>query len=231
MSAKVYPIGIALGLPLMSLIEVMEVVVGELGAPLRAVTLVNGVRNDYGIDPSTLRFYSPWKFVFLNNCADLRRLSMEADRQVFLISSEHSELDRYKIPIYPMGRLKAHDAAYLTANDDPLELHNPPPFDILKEALEASTRKSFMSLVNPLFYRVVSAERDRARSEFVAFMFGGPTPTGIPDILKRALDSPECAQLKTWAAHAVQNGLDNTLDVYPDADEFDIRYLIAKHSK
>lgn len=229
--------GIIVGTPQCSFLDAHSLIVSGLGARLHSfVSLIDGKQ----ISPTTWapkveRFLVPVEFLYFNSIRRLRLFLRDSDPDVdtakhlvILVNVDTSELLRFGVQVYPKASVSTDDLVWWTTVSDPLVLDKPKEVDVLALGLSFTQKESVLSRVNPLFYRVPTAERERARKDFVRYMFGGRLPQGVPVQMTEVLTSEECQTLRGYAQMLKSSDLDTVIDAHPDANEFDLRYLIAK---
>lgn len=231
--------GIIVGTPQCSFLDAHSMIVGGLGAPLHAFV---SFADDRAIEPThwslrVPRFLVPAEFVYFNSIRRLRLFLRDGDPNVddskhlvILVNDDTSELIRAGITVYPKSHVYVDDLVWWTTVSDPLSLVKAPEVDVLSLGLSFTQKESVLSRVNPLFYRVPTADRERARKDFVRYMFGGRMPSGIPVQMVEVLSSEECQTLRGYAQMLKTADLDTVIDAHPEANEFDLRYLLAKRS-
>lgn len=223
----------------MSFLDAHALVVSGLGATLHSFVSVQDERDVVPTlwSPRVIRFLVPVEFMYFNRIRGLRMFLRDGSPDVddskhlvIMVNEDASELTRFGVTVYPQSRVRMDDLVWWTTVSDPLTLDDPRDVDVLALGLSFTQKESVLSKVNPIFYRVATSDRERARKDFVRYMFGGRMPNGIPVQMKTVLESPECLVLRSHAQMALSMDLDALMDAHPEANEFDLRYLLAKRA-
>lgn len=165
----------------------------------------------------------------------LAKINRVPSPHLILVAGGPSELTSHRIPTFPFRSLTATRLSDLLETPFPQQVELcADKVDVVRDLVTRVKDQTLYQSVHALFYRIKDKEQ-RVVAQVEVFKYlsgiGRSVPTNLPGAMTTVLQSQRAKDLRAVMTFARANGLQNTLTQYPQADEFEVSYLLNKLAK
>lgn len=223
------------GLTNMTVFDV-DTAADNLGIPY---TVVDEALRELPAKPSCQRVFVDTKVVYVPSPKVCFRYLSMIDRvptpHLILVAGGPSEINAHRIPLFPFRSLTATRISNMLETPFPQQVElRADRIDVVSDLVTRVKDQTLYQSVHSLFYRIKDKEqRAAAQDEVFKYLsgIGRSVPGNLPGAMTTILQSPRAKELRVIMSFARTNGLQPTLDQFPNADEFEISYLLNKLGK
>lgn len=226
-----------LAFPMIAFVDMRTLLLEHLGSAVMHVSRKYYPQKGWEILKPTAKLQSlDRKFVYADSIRDFFYLEEE------LAESEHDHcvILGDALPILEEYGISPHYDAHISAAKIVELASNLPTYKGVqareqvstKDMLDASSEGLLLPKIHTLFYRIADKQRrEQVRTAAFSYLTGLTKEyqhSGVP-ALDRHLDSPLAKRIQQLTKIALALGIDQVMKENADADEYELRYLIAKH--
>lgn len=228
-----------LAFPMITFADMKSMFLDSLGAPLMHASRTYYPAKGYIIfKPQVTLALFDRQFVYADSVRDFLAVSERLESSSF----SHCVVLGEALPVLAEYGIKPH---YSSGFSQPLILEYavkapsytglPPRVQQSAQAmLDAGANDLLLPKIHPLFYRIADkSRREQAKNAAFAYLVGLAKMymhTGVP-ALDRLLESDLARRTRALVQQVLKSSLDEVLAADTEADEFELRYLIAKHTE
>lgn len=228
-----------LAFPMITFADMKSKFLDSLGAPIMHASRTYYPAKGYTIfKPAVTRALFDRHFVYTDTVRDFLAVAERLESSSF----SHCVILGESLPVLAEYGIKPH---YSSGFSDDLILEyavKAPSYKGLppriqqsaQDMLDAGANDLLLPKIHPLFYRIADkGRREQAKSAAFAYLVGLSKTfmhTGVP-ALDRLLESDLARRTRILVQQVIQTSLEEVLASEATADEFELRYLVAKHAE
>lgn len=226
-----------IAMPMITFADMKCLLLEEMGAPVMHASREYYPEKGYKIHhPPVIRSYIDLNFVYAQRIKDFLmledRLTYSAHKTCVILGETLPVLEEYSISPSYTHALTVKDVTAMVTQEPTYKGLAPRVRKTAQSMLDEGGNNLLLPKIHPLFYRIPDkARRENARKAAFAYLTGLArtyTHTGVP-ALDRLLESDLAFRTRQLVQMVLASDLEKVLEQEKDADEFELRYLIAKH--